>query len=110
MEHLDSGSGLLHKYHHLLIGIRSDERSGVYLTDEESFVLLLNMLGLFESADNLIESWQAQVVGVHLLHVFVRSKDNDHKQRVIDKAALSKHFNVLFKLRNNLFRLNLSDI
>lgn len=56
MEHLDSGSGLLHKYHHLLIGIRSDERSGVYLTDEESFVLLLNMLGLFESADNLIES------------------------------------------------------
>jgi len=56
MEHLDSGSGLLHNYHHLLIGIRSNERSGVYFTDEESFVLLLNLLGLFESADNLIES------------------------------------------------------
>ncbi len=56
MEHLDSGSGLLHNYHHLLIWIRSNERSGVYLTDEESLVLLLNLLGLFESADNLIES------------------------------------------------------
>jgi hypothetical protein len=56
MEHLDSGSGLLHDYHHLLIGIRSDERSGVYLTDEETFVLLLSLLGLFESADNLVES------------------------------------------------------
>ncbi len=56
MEHLNSGPGLLHYHHHLLIGVRSDQRSGVYLTDEETFVLLLSLLGLFESADNLVES------------------------------------------------------
>jgi hypothetical protein len=45
-----------------------------------------------------------------LLHIFVWSKDNDHKQRVVNKAALSKHLNILFKLRNDLLSLNLSDI
>ena len=73
VEHLNSGPGLFHYHHHLLIGVRSDQRSRVYLADEETFVLLLSLLGLFESADNLVESWQAQVVSVHLLHIFVRS-------------------------------------
>ena len=44
MEYLDPGPGLLDNHHHLLIGVRLDERSGVHLANEESFVLRRNLL------------------------------------------------------------------
>jgi hypothetical protein len=55
MEDLDSGAGLLYYHHHLLVGVRSYQGTGVHLTDEESFVLLLSLLGLFKGVENLVE-------------------------------------------------------
>jgi hypothetical protein len=110
MEHLYSGSGLLYYHHHLLIGVGSDERPGVHLTDQETFVLLLNLLRLFKGVENLIESWQTQVVSVYLLNILVGSQNNDHEKRVVNKATLSEYLDILFKLRYDFLSLNLCDI
>lgn len=56
MEYLDPGPGLFYNHHHLLIRIRSDERSRVHFADEESFVFLLNLLRPFKCIVNLIKS------------------------------------------------------
>lgn len=94
MEDLYSCSGLLHNYHHLLVGVRSDEGAWIHLTYEKSFVLR-QLLSVITLVKNLIKCRQAKIICAYCLNVLEGSKNNDHEERVVNEAALGKYLHIL---------------